>query len=54
MPSQITPAVTTVTNTVDIDNDAVENHLDRLHEISERIQKQLELITGLELEEGEI
>ncbi len=54
MPSQITPAVTTVTNRVDIDNDAVENHLDVLLEISRRIHKQLEQITGLKLKEGEI
>ncbi len=53
MPSQITPAVTTVTNKVDIEDFKIVSSLEELMEINERIVKQLGVITELDLKKGE-
>jgi hypothetical protein len=54
MPSQITPVVNTITGTVATENKELEYMLEQLEEAGERINKQLGIITGLELEKGDI
>ena len=53
MPSQITPAVTTVVNTVDTQNLTAELSLEQLIEVAERLNTHLTMISGLDLEQGE-
>ena len=54
MPSQITPEVTTISGVVDTKNSEQQTTLEELAEISERVHRQLELVTGLELEKGDM
>ena len=54
MPSQITPQVNDVLNTVSTTDAGLLREVDNLLEIHNRMLKQLEQITGFELKEGEI
>ena len=56
MPQSVYPAITRVDTTVPLDVQDAENEfgLERLFEIAERLNKHLEQITGLELEEGDL
>jgi len=56
MPQSIIPLVTKIdTSTpLDVSNDQAQTTLEEILEISERVHKQLEQVTGLELEKGDI
>ena len=54
MPSQITPNVTTIKGTVDTADLELRATVEEILEVNERLLKQLSLVTGLELEKGDI
>ncbi len=54
MPSQITPNVTIIKGTVSTDDSELRATAEEILEANERLLKQLSLVTGLELEKGDI
>ena len=56
MPQSVYPAITRVDTTIPLDvvGENADINARRLHELAQRLHKQLEQITSLELDEGEI
>ena len=53
MPQSIVPAVVKIAGTVKVESDDVSAQIERLIADLAKLEKQAELITGLELEEGD-
>ena len=56
MPQSIYPSLVRIDDTpaLLVKDEKTEFGLERLHEVAERLNKQLEQVTGLELEEGDL